>query len=64
MEGGRLGGVPVQLLVEDDALKPGQGKEIAERFMKTERVKLVTGIIFSNVAGASCRTFSTTAGST
>ncbi len=52
MEGGRLGGVPVQLLVEDDALKPGQGKEIAERFMKTERVKLVTGIIFSNVAGA------------
>lgn len=52
MEGGRLGGAPVQLLVEDDALKPGQGKEIAERFMKTERVKLLTGIIFSNVAGA------------
>lgn len=52
MEGGKLGGVPVQLLVEDDALKPGQGKEIAERFMKTERVKLLTGVIFSNVAGA------------
>ncbi len=52
MEGGRLGGVPVQLLVEDDALKPGQGKEIAERFMRTERIRLITGIIFSNVAGA------------
>jgi branched-chain amino acid transport system substrate-binding protein len=52
MEGGKLGGVPVQLLIEDDALKPGQGKEIAERFMKTERVKLLTGVIFSNVAGA------------
>lgn len=52
MEDGNLGGVPVQLLVEDDALKPGQGKEIAERFMKTERVKLLTGVIFSNVAGA------------
>lgn len=52
MEGGKLGGAPVQLLVEDDALKPGQGKEIAERFMKTERIKLLTGIIFSNVAGA------------
>ena len=52
MEGGKLGGAPVQLLVEDDALKPGQAKEIAERFMKTERVKLLTGIIFSNVAGA------------
>jgi branched-chain amino acid transport system substrate-binding protein len=52
LEGGKLGGAPVQLLVEDDALKPGQAKEIAERFMKTERVKLLTGIIFSNVAGA------------
>ncbi len=52
LEGGKLGGAPVQLLVEDDALKPGQAKEIAERFMKTERIKLLTGIIFSNVAGA------------
>jgi branched-chain amino acid transport system substrate-binding protein len=52
MEGGRLGGAPVQLLVEDDALKPGQGKEIAERFMRTERIRLLTGVIFSNVAGA------------
>jgi branched-chain amino acid transport system substrate-binding protein len=53
MEGGRLGGTPVQLFIEDDALKPGQGKEIAERFLRTERIKLFTGIIFSNVAGAS-----------
>ncbi len=52
MEGGKLGGVPVQLLVEDDALKPGQGKQIAERFMKNDGVKLLTGVIFSNVAGA------------
>ncbi len=52
LEGGKLGGAPVQLLVEDDALKPGQAKEIAERFMKTERVKLFTGVIFSNVASA------------
>jgi branched-chain amino acid transport system substrate-binding protein len=53
MEGGKLGGTPVQLFIEDDALKPGQGKEIAERFLRTERIKLFTGIIFSNVAGAS-----------
>ena len=26
MEGGKLGGVPVDLAVEDDGLKPGQGK--------------------------------------
>jgi len=49
MGGGKLGGTPVQLLVEDDALKPGQGKEITERFMKNEKVKLFTGVIFSNV---------------
>ena len=52
MEGGKLGGVPVQLLVEDDGLRPGQGKQVAERFMKNERIKLLTGIVFSNVLGA------------
>lgn len=51
-EGGKLGGVPVQLLVEDDGLKPPQGKQIAEKFLKSDGVKLVTGIIFSNVAVA------------
>ncbi len=52
MPDGKLGGVPVELLVEDDGLKPGQGKQIAEKFLKTEGVKIFTGIIFSNVAGA------------
>jgi branched-chain amino acid transport system substrate-binding protein len=52
MEGGKLGGVPVELLVEDDGLKPGQGKQIAERMLKSEGVKLFTGVVFSNVAGA------------
>ncbi len=51
-EGGTLGGIPVELLIEDDGLKPGQAKQIAERFMKSEGVKLFTGIVFSNVAGA------------
>jgi branched-chain amino acid transport system substrate-binding protein len=51
-EGGKLGGVPVQLVVEDDGLKPGQAKQIAERMMKTDGIKLFTGVVFSNVAGA------------
>ena len=51
-EGGRLGGSPVDLLVEDDGLKPGQGKQIADRMMKNDNVKLFTGIVFSNVASA------------
>jgi branched-chain amino acid transport system substrate-binding protein len=52
MNEGRLGGVPVQFVVEDDALRPAQGKQIAERFIRNERIKLFTGIIFSNVLGA------------
>jgi branched-chain amino acid transport system substrate-binding protein len=51
-EGGKLGGVPVQLIVEDDGFKPGQGKQVADRFLKTENIKLFTGIVFSNIAGA------------
>jgi branched-chain amino acid transport system substrate-binding protein len=52
MEGGKLGGVPVQVIVEDDGFKPGQGKQIADKFLKTEKIKLFTGIVFSNIAGA------------
>lgn len=33
MGGGKLGGVPVQVVVEDDGAKPGQGKQIADRFL-------------------------------
>lgn len=52
MEGGKLGGVPVELVVEDDGLKPGNGRQIAEKYMNDEGIKLLTGIVFSNVAGA------------
>ena len=38
--------------MEDDGFKPGQGKQIADKFMKTDKIKLFTGIVFSNVAGA------------
>jgi branched-chain amino acid transport system substrate-binding protein len=51
-EGGKLGGVPVELIVEDDGVKPGQGKQIADRMLTGEGIKLFTGIVFSNVAGA------------
>lgn len=52
MEGGKLGGVPVELVVEDDANKPGNGRQIAERYMSDQGIRLLTGIIFSNIAGA------------
>jgi branched-chain amino acid transport system substrate-binding protein len=50
--GGKLGGVPVQVLVEDDGLKPGNAKQIATRFLKTDHVRLFTGTVFTNVAVA------------
>ncbi len=51
-EGGKLGGVAVTLMVEDDGLKPPQGLQIADKFLKRDEAKILTGIIFSNVAGA------------
>lgn len=51
-EEGKLGGVPVELLVEDDGRKPEKGKQIANRFAKKDGVKIMTGIVFSNVAMA------------
>lgn len=49
-EGGQLGGIPVELLVDDDGRKPEKAKQIAERFIKRDKVKILTGIVFSNVA--------------
>ncbi len=49
-ENGNLGGVPVALLVDDDGRKPEKAKQIAERYVKRDGVKIMTGIVFSNVA--------------
>jgi len=51
-EGGQLGGIPVELMVEDDGRKPGKGRQIAERFIKRDKAKILTGVVFSNVAMA------------
>ena len=47
---GALGGIPVQMLVEDDGLKPAAAKQIVDRMLKSERVQLFTGTVFTNVA--------------
>jgi branched-chain amino acid transport system substrate-binding protein len=49
-EGGKLGGYPAELLVQDDARKPDKAKQIADRFMKKDKVHIMTGIIWSNLA--------------
>ncbi len=49
-EGGSLGGHPVELMIQDDARKPDKAKQIADRFMKKDKVHIMTGIIWSNLA--------------
>ncbi len=49
-EGGKLGGHAVKVLIEDSARKPGRGKQIADRFVKRDKVDIMTGIIWSNIA--------------
>ncbi len=51
-ENGKLGGIPVELLVEDDDAKPEKGKQIADRYIVKDGIKILTGIVFSNVAMA------------
>jgi branched-chain amino acid transport system substrate-binding protein len=47
-----LGGVKVRFVAEDDGLKPAQAKQIANRYLKTDGIRLFTGIMFSNVLEA------------
>jgi branched-chain amino acid transport system substrate-binding protein len=49
---GDLGGKPVQLVVEDDGLKPGNAKQIADKMLNEQGIKLFTGVVFANVAFA------------
>jgi branched-chain amino acid transport system substrate-binding protein len=49
MLGGKLGDLPVEVLVADDQFNPETGKQVVERFVKRDRVDFVTGIIYSNV---------------
>jgi branched-chain amino acid transport system substrate-binding protein len=46
--GGKLGGVPVRMIIEDDGFKPATGKQSAEKMLQ-DGVRLFTGVNFSNV---------------
>ncbi|HLW26226.1 MAG TPA: ABC transporter substrate-binding protein [Kiloniellales bacterium] len=47
--GGKLGDLEVEVLEADDQLKPDVGKQIIDRYLQSDRVDFVVGIIFSNV---------------
>jgi branched-chain amino acid transport system substrate-binding protein len=48
-KGGKLGGVPVSVIREDDQLKPDVGVQAATKLLKSDKVDIVTGVTFSNV---------------
>jgi len=47
--GGKLGGVAVQVLKEDDQLKPDLGVQTIRKFLEKDQVDIITGVTFSNV---------------
>jgi branched-chain amino acid transport system substrate-binding protein len=49
LAGGKLGGLPAEVLVADDQLNPDVAKQNADRMLKRDRVDFVTGTVFSNV---------------
>ena len=49
LAGGKLGGLPTEVVFADDTLNPDTGRQLAERLLKRDRVNLVTGVVFSNV---------------
>jgi branched-chain amino acid transport system substrate-binding protein len=49
MNGGKLGGLPAEVLVGDDQFKPDVGRQLAEKYVRSDRVNFLTGIVFSNI---------------
>ena len=47
--GGKLGGVAVQVLKEDDQFKPDVGTQAAQKLIEKENVSIITGVAASNV---------------
>lgn len=46
---GKLGGQTIELIKEDDQLKPDVGVQAVQKFIEKEKVDLVAGVTFSNV---------------
>ena len=49
MNGGKLGGLPAEVLISDDQFKPDVGKQLFEKHIKRDKVDFLTGVVFSNV---------------
>ncbi len=52
----KIGGLPVELHVEDDSVNPAVGKQAADKLVKQHDVDVVTGVIWSHVLLATQKT--------
>ncbi|MFN3398845.1 MAG: ABC transporter substrate-binding protein [Ferrovibrio sp.] len=52
----KMGGIPVEVVYEDDEQKPEVGKQKTEKLMQRDKVDFVAGYIWSNVLLASYKT--------
>jgi branched-chain amino acid transport system substrate-binding protein len=53
--GRKMGGIPVEVIYEDDQQKPEIGKQKTDRLIEAEKVDFVVGYIWSNVLLASIK---------
>jgi branched-chain amino acid transport system substrate-binding protein len=53
--GRKMGGLPVEVVYEDDQQKPEVGKQKTEKVIQSDRVNFITGYIWSNVLLASLK---------
>jgi branched-chain amino acid transport system substrate-binding protein len=49
LNGGKLGGLPAEVLIADDQFKPDVGKQLFERMVKRDKVDFLSGVVFSNI---------------
>ena len=49
LNGGKLGGLPAEVLVSDDQFKPDVARQLFERNVKRDKVDFMTGVVFSNI---------------
>ena len=47
--GGKIGGLPAEVIVADDQMSPDAAKQTADRLLKRDKVDFMTGVVFSNI---------------
>lgn len=49
LNGGKLGGLPADVLIGDDQFKPEVAKQLFEKDIKRDKVDFMTGVVYSNI---------------